>query len=176
MDHISQMFAFKTTFSIYFFAVLLTLAKINAHQEEDHDHAPIEDHVHKEDIEKFSKKNPDEMDEDELRFYQFKQHDKDGDDKLDGLELYFNVQEHFISKIAKHERKAQEALAENDEDRYKRKMEKVESVRNDMEEEQVIPNVDTYMERFDLNDDGYISYQEYYKIMFAEKDEDSSKL
>ena len=50
---------------------------------------------HGDDIKDFAKKDPKDMDEQELRFYMFKQHDFDNDDRLDGIELLKNVMKHY---------------------------------------------------------------------------------
>merc|ERR1711879_396637 len=99
------------------------------HEEEhDHDHQFGEkdehDH-HADDIKEFAQKDPKDMDEQELRFYMFKQHDFDNDDRLDGLELLKNVMKHYDEKLDKYKRKVAEAESENDAERVKKKQEKV---------------------------------------------------
>merc|ERR1712066_881603 len=97
--------------------------------EYDHDHefGEKDGHDHPdEDIKEFAKKDPKDMDEQELRFYMFKQHDFDNDDKLDGLELLKNVMKHYDEKLEKYKKKVAEARDENDQERVDKKQAKID--------------------------------------------------
>merc|ERR1712066_913416 len=141
----------------------------------DHDHQFGEkdehDH-HADDIKEFAKKDPKDMDEQELRFYMFKQHDFDNDDKLDGLELLKNVMKHYDENLDKYKRKVAEARDENDQDRVEKKQAKIDEMLERMEETNVVKNIEEYLRRFDKNGDGYIDYAEYYAVMYPEKEEE----
>ena len=154
-------------------AVLVLFSAILAHNdEEDHDHQFGEkdehDH-HADDIKDFAKKDPKDMDEQELRFYMFKQHDFDNDDRLDGIELLKNVMKHYDEKIEKYKKKRDEGLAEGDQERADKKEAKITETQERMSEENVMKNVDEYMVRFDTNNDGFIDYAEYTSVMYPEK-------
>merc|ERR1712141_680055 len=107
---------------------LLSTTLLASQEEHDHDHQFGEkdehDH-HADDIKDFANKDPKDMDEQELRFYMFKQHDSDNDDRLDGIELLKNVMKHYDEKLEKYRRKRDEAEAENDSERVAKKEEKV---------------------------------------------------
>merc|ERR1712178_472962 len=128
-------------------------------EEPDHDHqfGEKDEHEHHgDDIKDFAKKDPKDMDEQELRFYMFKQHDFDNDDKLDGVELTKNVMKHYDEKIQKYKQKRDEANAEGDTERVQKKEEKIKETQDRMSEENIMKNVDEYLVRFDKNRDGYI--------------------
>merc|ERR1712178_158428 len=147
-------------------------------EEPDHDHqfGEKDEHEHHgDDIKDFAKKDPKDMDEQELRFYMFKQHDFDNDDRLDGIELLKNVMKHYDEKLEKYKRKRDEAAG--DEERIAKKEEKIKETQERMQEENVMKNVDEYMQRFDLNNDGYIDYAEYTSVMYPKsEEEDREKL
>merc|ERR1712014_448835 len=166
-----------TKYHLVIAILILTISTISyAHEEEDHDHqfGEKDEHEHHgDDIKDFAKKDPKDMDEQELRFYMFKQHDFDNDDRLDGIELLKNVMKHYDEKLEKYRRKRDEAAG--DDEKIAKYEEKNKETQERMQEENVMKNVDEYMQRFDLNNDGYIDYAEYTSVMYP-KNEEENKL
>merc|ERR1739848_372454 len=155
--------------------LLATIAFAQHEEEHDHDHRFDEqdghDH-HKDDVKEFAKKDPSEMDEQELQFYMFKQHDMDADDMLDGVELYHNVQKHYNEKLERYRRRLTDAEQENDSEKAERQKAKIDETVREMEEQNVIESVNGYLRRFDKNDNGYIDFHEYSLIMYPDKKKD----
>ena len=167
-----------STLAILLLTISISLSYANE-EEHDHDHqfGEKDEHEHHgDDIKDFAKKDPKDMDEQELRFYMFKQHDFDNDDRLDGIELLKNVMKHYDEKLEKYKRKRDEAVGDNDDEKVAKKEEKIKETQERMEEENVMKNVDEYMQRFDLNNDGYIDYAEYTSVMYPKSEEQEDKL
>merc|ERR1712014_267322 len=135
-----------TKYHLVIAILILTISTISyAHEEEDHDHqfGEKDEHEHHgDDIKDFAKKDPKDMDEQELRFYMFKQHDFDNDDRLDGIELLKNVMKHYDEKLEKYKRKRDEAVGDNDDEKVAKKEEKIKETQERMEEENVMKNID----------------------------------
>jgi len=107
-------------------------------------HSPLEadgaEH-HKDELGKFSGKDPADMSPDELQFYYFKQHDFDNNDMLDGIEL--------IQAMVGYEKMDIEDRGGRSDD-YPM-----------MDEEQFIKMVESVLKFEDLNNDGMVNWHEY---------------
>ncbi|XP_059620990.1 multiple coagulation factor deficiency protein 2 homolog [Phlebotomus argentipes] len=86
-------------------------------------------------------KQVEHMSLEEKQFYQFKLHDDDNNDMLDGLEILHSANQH------------ENTFHRIDRDKYYDATE--------YELQHIVDIIDTFMKDADLDDDGFINYQEY---------------
>ncbi|XP_077967826.1 multiple coagulation factor deficiency protein 2 homolog isoform X2 [Styela clava] len=129
------------TFVVATFVVAGTLA-----DEFQFDPDSDESKVHlQEDLAGHIDKKVEEMNQDELQFHYFRQHDYDKNERLDGIELMSKL---LLSQVDKQH--------EGDGG-------------NKLKDEFISKSIDSYLDAADLNKDGFINFAEYKKVLSLKK-------
>ena len=152
---------------------------------EDHSHDFEENdedgHImshHKNKIEKLSDKDYEKLSEEEKLFYRFKEADLDGNDFIDGLEIYLQLykdrHDHFQSTVRKltileAEMEKRKDLGENkhvinSQLRLKNQKE-LQKMKDELDENVILKLSDKSLSKLDPDDDGLVSWAEYLNVV-----------